>query len=256
MKILTILKQVPDAEARVRAQDGAVDLDGVTFVIDGMDEYGVEEALRLREGGSAAASVEEVVAVALGPQRFEEALRTALAMGADRAVHVETDAALDPVAQAQVLAAVAREEGADLILVGGKQADWDSAALGAAVAESLGWPLSDWTTELTVEGDGLRTRHDTDDGSEALELPLPAVVTTQQGLNEPRYPTLPNIMKAKRKELAKRTLEEFGAPAAKTVTVRQEIQTRERLGKLVDGEPEEAARELARLLADEAKVLS
>lgn len=253
MKILTILKQVPDAEARVRTQDGAVDLDGVTFVIDGMDEYGVEEALRIREGGT---QVEEVVAVALGPQRFEEALRTALAMGADRAVHVETGAGLDPVAQAQVLSAVAREEQADLILLGGKQADWDSAALGASVAEALGWPLSDWTTELAVDDGTLRTRHDTDEGSEALELPLPAVVTTQQGLNEPRYPTLPNIMKAKRKELAKRGLEEFGAPAGKTVTVKQEIQNRERLGKLVDGEPAEAARELARLLADEAKVLS
>jgi len=252
VKILTILKQVPDAEARVRAHDGAVDLGGVAFVIDGMDEYGVEEALRIREGGAA---VDEVVAVALGPQRFEEALRTALAMGADRAVHIETEAALDPIAQAQVLAAVAREEQADLILLGGKQADWDSAALGAAVAEALDWPLSDWTTELAVEDGALKTRHDTDDGSEALELPLPAVVTTQQGLNEPRYPTLPNIMKAKRKELAKHDLDRYGSPAPMLVTVRQEIQTRERRGTIVEGEPAEAARELVRLLDDEAKVL-
>lgn len=251
MKIVTILKQVPDAEARIRTSEGGVDLSGVTFIIDGMDEYGVEQALRIREGGVGA----EVVAVALGPQRFEEAVRTALAMGADRAVHVETDVALDPIAQAGLLAQIVREEGADLVLVGGKQADWDSAALGAAVAEALGWPLSDWTTSLEV-GDGeIRTRHDTDDGSEALTLPLPAVVTTQQGLNEPRYPTLPNIMKAKRKELAKRSLEDLGAPAPRAVTVGQSIQTRERLGKVLEGDAADAARELARLLADEARVL-
>jgi len=254
VKILSILKQVPDAEARVRAADGAVDLAGVTFVIDGMDEYGVEEALRIRERGGPAEGA-EVVAVALGPARFDEALRTALAMGADRAVHVETEEALDPIAQAGVLAGIAREEEADLILLGGKQADWDSAALGAATAEALGWPLSDWTTELELDAHGLRTRHDTDDGSEALTLPLPAVVTTQQGLNEPRYPTLPNIMKAKRKELTKRSLEEFGSPVARTVSLRQEIQTRERLGRIVEGEAGDAARELVRLLADEAKVL-
>jgi electron transfer flavoprotein beta subunit len=251
VKIVTILKQVPDAEARVRTSGGEVDLGGVTFVIDGMDEYGVEEALRLRESGADA----EILALALGPQRFEEALRTALAMGADRAVHIETDEPLDPIAQARVLARTIADEGADLVLVGGKEADWDSAALGAAVAEALGWPLSDWTTALELTGDGLQTRHDTDDGSESLSLPLPAVVTTQQGLNEPRYPTLPNIMKAKRKELAKKTLEDVGGATPLATTLEQDIQTRERLGKVLEGDPSEAARELARLLADEAKVL-
>ncbi len=252
MKIVTILKQVPDAEARVRTSGGEVDLGGVTFVIDGMDEYGVEEALRIRESGLEA----EVVVLALGPQRFEEAVRTALAMGADRAVHIETDDALDAIAQARVLATAIQQEAADLVLVGGKEADWDSAALGAAVAEALGWAHSDWTTELRLEGGRLHTRHDTDDGSEALSLPLPAVVTTQQGLNEPRYPTLPNIMKAKRKELAKRTLQDYGGAEALTTTLEQTIQTRERIGKVLQGDPGEAARELVRLLADEAKVLS
>ncbi len=252
MKIVTILKQVPDAEARVRTSGGEVDLGGVTFVIDGMDEYGVEEALRIREGGLEA----EVVVLALGPQRFEEAVRTALAMGADRAVHIETDDALDAIAQARVLAAAIQQEAADLVLVGGKEADWDSAALGAAVAEALGWAHSDWTTELRLEGGRLHTRHDTDDGSEVLSLPLPAVVTTQQGLNEPRYPTLPNIMKAKRKELAKRTLQDYGGAEALTTTLEQTIQTRDRIGKVLQGDPGEAARELVRLLTDEAKVLS
>lgn len=251
MKIVTILKQVPDAEARIRASGDEVDLSGVTFVIDGMDEYGVEQALRIREGGVDA----EVVALALGPQRFEEAIRTALAMGADRAVHIETDEALDPIAQARALARAIEEEGADLVLVGGKQADWDSAALGPAVAEALGWPHSDWTTRMELQGGELAVVHDSDEGSEELTLPLPAVVTTQQGLNDPRYPTLPNIMKAKRKELAKRTLDEVGGATAKTAVVKREIQTRERRNKVLEGDPAEAARELVRLLRDEAKAL-
>lgn len=251
MKVLTIIKQVPDAEARIRAVDGRVDLTGVTFVIDGMDEYGVEEAIRLREAGNDV----EVVAVALGPARFEDALRTALALGADRAVHIETDAHLDPITQARILGEVVKAEGADLVFAGGKQADWDSAALGPALAEVLDWPHSDWTTALTLKGGRLEVTHDTDDGHEVLDLPLPAVVTTQQGLNEPRYPTLPNIMKAKRKELAKKSVSDYSPRAALTEVVGQEIQTRERLGKMIGGDAVTAAKELVRLLRDEAKAL-
>ncbi len=251
MKLITVLKQVPDAEARIRAGSGGVDLDGVTFVIDGMDEYGVEEAIRLREAGNDV----EIVALALGPARYEEAIRTALALGADRAVHIETDEALDPISQARVLAKVVQEESADMVLVGGKQADWDSAALGPALAEVLGWPHSDWTTSLQVAGGTATVVHDTDDGTETLTMPLPAVITTQQGLNEPRYPTLPNIMKAKRKELAKRSLNDLGGATALTTVVGQQIQTRDRLGKIIGGDAATAAAELARLLNSEAKVL-
>ena len=251
MKIITILKQVPDAEARLRATPEGVDLSGVTFVIDGMDEYGVEQALRIREGGQEA----EVVALALGPARFEEALRTALAMGADRAIHIETDEDLDPIAQAKVLASVIEGERADLLFVGGKEADWDSAALGPAIAEVLGWPHSDWTTQLELQGASAKVVHDVDEGSEQLSLPLPVVLTTQQGLNEPRYPTLPNIMKAKRKELRKLSLEDAGGARAKTEVLAQEIQTRSRRNKMIEGEAGEAARELARLLREEAKVV-
>ncbi|CAN5564808.1 electron transfer flavoprotein subunit beta/FixA family protein [soil metagenome] len=251
MKIISIIKQVPDAEARIRASADGVDLDGVSFVIDGMDEYGVEEALRLREGGEDA----EIVVLALGPKRFEESIRTALAMGADRAVHVETDAVIDPIAQAEALAKVIAEEGADLVFVGGKQADWDSSALGPAVAEALGWPHSDWTTRLELTGSALEVVHDSDEGSETLSLPLPAVVTTQQGLNDPRYPTLPNIMKAKRKEMKKLGLDELGGATAKTHILKEEVQTRNRLNKVLTGDPAEAGAELARLLRDEAKVI-
>ncbi|MDO4246197.1 electron transfer flavoprotein subunit beta/FixA family protein [Deinococcus sp. VB343] len=253
MKILTLVRQVPDAEARVKVSGTGVDLDGATLVVDGMDEYGVEEALRLREGG---APVEEIVALAVGPQRNEDALRTALAMGVDRAIHVETDEKIDAVSLSKVVAQVAQAEGAGLILVGGQEADWDSQALGAATAERLGWPQLTWTNELKVEGDTLTGRHDVDEGNESFSAPLPAVVTTQQGLNEPRYPTLPNIMKAKKKELRKDSLDQYGVQAS-VRTVNAEIQTRARLNKMIDGkDPQAAAAELLNLLRNEAKVIA
>ena len=251
MKIASIIRQVPDVEARIRAEAGRVNLDGVSFILDGMDEYGTEEALRLREGGLDA----EIIVYAIGPARTEEAVRTALAMGADRAVFVETDEQPDVLAQAGVLAGLIAQEGVELVLIGGKQADRDSAALGPAIAEHLGWPLSDWTTSLELKDGALVTRHDTDDGSEQLELPLPAVVTTQQGLNEPRYPTLPNIMKARRKELKTMTLEEAGGSAGLVRTVNQVIETRERRNEIIEGDAATAARELLRRLREEARVL-
>lgn len=253
MKILTLVRQVPDAEARIKIQGQAVDLDGTTVVIDGMDEYGVEEALRLREGG---APVEEIVALAVGPKRNEDALRTALAMGVDRAIHVETDEKYDPIALSRIVAQVAQAEGATLLLVGGQEADWDSQALGAASAERLGWPQLTWTNELTVDGDTLSGRHDVDDGNESFRATLPAVVTTQQGLNEPRYPTLPNIMKAKKKELRKDDPTTYGVSPTVTV-VGAEIQTRARRNTMIDGkDPQAAAQHLLELLRNEAKVLA
>lgn len=243
MKIVSIVRHVPDAEARVQVEGGQVALSGAAWVLDGMDEYGVEQALRLREGGVEA----EIVAVALQPERAEEALRTALALGADRARLLEHEGDGDALAAALRLAEVVREEQADLVLVGGKQADWDSAALGPALAEALGWPLSDWTTSMTIEEGVLTTEHDADVGSERLRMPLPAVVTTQQGLNEPRYPTLPNIMKAKRKELR--------SESAGDLDVRQRVEDRtleqrEREHRMLDGDPATAAGELARLLRE------
>lgn len=249
MKIISIIKQVPDAEARIRPTATGIDLESATFVIDGMDEYGVEQALRIREAGQAS----EVVVLALGIRRFEEAIRTALAMGADRAIHIETDETLDPITQAQVLANIIQQEHADLVFVGGKEADWDSAALGAALAEVLGWPHSDWTTRLELSNDTAKVIHDADDGNEELTLPLPAVITTQQGLNEPRYPTLPNIMKAKKKELKKLSLADVGGSSPKVQLLKQEMQSKERLNKILSGE--DAVRELVALLHHEAKVI-
>lgn len=251
MRILTVVRQVLDAEESVSIQDGSVALDGRKLVMDTMDEYGVEEALRLRESGAEA----EIVAVAVGPARAEEALRTALAMGADRGIHVVTDVALDAIALSAVVAKIARDEGAELIFCGGQQADWDSQALGAATAERLQWPQATWTSALELKGSMLIGKHEADEGSESFEVALPAVVTTQQGLNEPRYPTLPNIMKSKKKEIRKETLEAYGV-VLKLKVNGAEIQVKERLKKILDGkDAAAAAAQLVKMLRDEAGVI-
>ncbi len=258
MRILTLIRQVLDAEESVRVRDGVVDLEGSKLVMDTMDEYGVEEALRLRESGTGAESGTplEVVVVAVGPARAEEAIRTALAMGADRGVHVVTDVALDVIALSAVVAQIARNEGAELILCGGQQADWDSQALGAATAERLQWPQATWTSQLEMKGSTLLGRHEVDEGSETFELPLPAVVTTQQGLNEPRYPTLPNIMKSKKKEIRREPVEAFGV-APKIKVLGAEIQVKERMRKILDGkDAAAAATQLVKMLREEAGVIA
>jgi electron transfer flavoprotein beta subunit len=252
MRILTVVRQVLDAEETVKIKNGRVDFEGSKLVMDTMDEYGVEEALRLRESGADA----EIIVLAIGPSRVEEALRTALAMGADRGILVETDVSLDVIALSSVAAQIARTEQVELIFCGGQQADWDSHALGAATAERLQWPQATWTNALELKGKTLTGKHDADEGSESFELQLPAVITTQQGLNEPRYPTLPNIMKSKKKEIRRETLDAFqAAPKLKVIGV--EIQVKERLKKILDGKDvSAAASQLVQLLRNEARVIS
>jgi electron transfer flavoprotein beta subunit len=252
MRILTFIRQVLDAEESVHVSENAVVLEKSKLVMDTMDEYGVEEALRLRESGVDA----EIIALAVGPMRTQEVLRTALAMGADRAIHVEADVKLDAIALSKVVAQVAQQEQAKLILSGGQQADWDSHALGAATAERLNWPQVTWTSALELKGNILSGKHDVDEGSETFTLELPAVITTQQGLNEPRYPTLPNIMKAKKKELRKETLESFEVTPNLQFTGAQ-IQVKQRLNKILDGKDVQgAAAQLVDLLRNEARVIA
>ncbi len=252
MKILAVIRQVPDAEEKIRIASSTVDLTGGKLVVDTMDEYGVEEALRLRERGAAT----EVIVLAVGPARNEEALRAALAMGADRAILVETAEPLDVIATSSVVAQVAKAEAVELILCGGQQADWDSHALGAATAERLSWPQATWTSALAVDGANLTGTHDVDSGSESFSLPLPAVVTTQQGLNDPRYPTLPNIMKARKKELRRDALSTYNVQP-KLTPVASEIQIKERRRTILDGKDAAgAAQQLADLLRTEARVIA
>jgi electron transfer flavoprotein beta subunit len=259
MRILAILRQVLDAEETVRVQNGVqsgsqggfVDLASSNLVMDTMDEYGVEQGIRLRESGAA----EEVVALAVGPARVQDALRTALAMGADRAIHVAAAESLDPIALSKVAAQVAQEETVDLIFTGGQQADWDSHALGPATAERLGWPQVTWVNALELKDGIAEGSHDAEDGNETFRVSLPLVVTTQQGLNEPRYPTVPNIMKAKKKEIREDSLERFQVkPLLRTVSA--EIQTKARLNRILDGKDAQvAASQLVDFLRNEARVI-
>ena len=247
MKFVAVIRQVPDGESKLRIQGDRVDLSGATMILDQMDEYAVEEAIRLKErhGG-------EAVVVGFGPARTEEAIRTALAMGMDRGVHVVYEGFADPVAVAEALVEVLKEEAPTLVLTGGQQADWDSQALGGARAGALGVPVVAWTTDLELEGDTAKAKHDLDEGAEWVRVRLPAVFTTQQGLNEPRYPTLPGIMKAKKKEIRKVQ----ASLTPKVTLISEEIQEKARLGKILDGkDPVAAAEELVRLLHEEAKVI-
>ncbi|AFH38812.1 electron transfer flavoprotein subunit beta/FixA family protein [Thermus thermophilus] len=247
MKFVAVIRQVPDGESRLKVQGDRVDLSGATMILDQMDEYAVEEAIRLKEkhGG-------EAIVVGFGPERTEEAIRTALAMGMDRGIHVVYEGFADPVAVAEALAPVLKEESPTLVLTGGQQADWDSQALGGALAEALGVPVVAWTTALELEGETAKAKHDLDEGAEWVRVRLPAVFTTQQGLNEPRYPTLPGIMKAKKKEIRKVQ----ASLTPKVTLISEEIQEKSRLGKILDGkDPVAAAEELVRLLHEEAKVI-
>lgn len=252
MRILSVVRQVLDAEESVRLRDGRVDMGSSKVVIDTMDEYGVEEALRLRERHSDVA----IIVLAVGPSRCEESLRSALALGADRAILVEAEDHCDVMTVSHVVASIAEREQVDMVITGGQQADWDSQALGAATAERLGWTQATWVTRLAVDGTQVTVTHDVDDGTETFTASLPIVLTTQQGLNEPRYPTLPNIMKAKKKELTREPLAMFGiTPTVKLL--RAEIQTKVRRHTIIDGKDVIAAAEqLVNLLSSEAKVLS
>lgn len=252
IRILAVIRQVPDAEEPIHIRDGVVDLSSATLVVDTMDEYGVEEALRLREREQAS----EVVLLAVGPERVRAALQAGLAMGADRAIHVVTNEPFDAIALSGIVAQVVREEGADLVFTGSQQADWDSQALGAATAERLGWPQATWTKKLEIADGVASGDHDLDEGSEAFHVKLPLVVTTQQGLNEPRYPTLPNIMKAKKKEMRSETPERFNViSSVKVVSV--EVEARERARRVVsglEGNASSAAEVVASFLKNEAGI--
>jgi len=262
LQIVVCLKQVPDTEARVTVgKDGrSIEETGINFIINPYDEFALEEALRIKErrGGQATVTV-----LCVGPARAEEAVRTAIAMGADRALQVwdEVLAGADPAATAAVLHRAVVAMPYDLILCGRVAIDDASAQVGLRLAERLGIPHANAVTKLEV-GDGRALAHrEIEGGVEVLELPLPAVITAQKGLNEPRYPTIPAIMKARRKPIEHPSLADLGLDLG---TIGQEIRTQvlglapapaRQGGRLVAGEPQEAARALVHLLREEAKVI-
>src|SRR6201992_2940617 len=200
MKILVPVKRVVDynVKIRVKADGSGVELANVKMSMNPFDEISVEEALRIKEAGKA----DEVVVVSVGPAKAEETLRTALAMGADRAILVETDAAVEPLAVAKILKGVADAEQPGLVIVGKQAIDDDSNQTGQMLAALMGAAQGTFASKLEIEGDTVTVTREVDGGLETVALALPAIVTTDLRLNEPRYASLPNIMKAQSKPLA------------------------------------------------------
>jgi electron transfer flavoprotein beta subunit len=199
MKLLVPIKRVVDFTVKVRVKpDGSgVDLDNVKMSMNPFDEIAVEEAIRLKERGVA----NEIIVVSLGPAACQETLRTALAMGADRAILVETDTELEPLAVAKLLQQIVAKEEPQLVILGKQAIDDDSNQTGQMLAALLDWPQGTFASKLEIAGSKATVTREIDGGLETLELPLPAVITTDLRLNEPRYTSLPNIIKAKKRPL-------------------------------------------------------
>lgn len=249
MKILVTVKRVVDYNVKIRVKpDGTgVELANVKMSMNPFDEIAVEEALRLKEAGKA----EEVVVVSIGPAKAEETLRTALAMGADRAVLVETDDAVEPLAVAKLLKGVIDAEQPGLVITGKQAIDDDSNQTGQMLSALLGWAQGTFASKLEIgDGEASVTR-EVDGGLQTIEVKLPAVITTDLRLNEPRYASLPNIMKAKKKPLDKKTPADFGVET----TARLKVLKTEEPGGRKAGVKVKSVAELVDKLKNEAGVL-
>jgi electron transfer flavoprotein beta subunit len=249
MKILVSVKRVVDfnVKVRVKADGSGVETANVKMSMNPFDEIAVEEAVRLKEAGAAS----EIVVVSCGPQACQETLRTALAIGADRAILVESDAELQPLAVAKLLKAVVEKESPKLAILGKQAIDDDSNQTGQMLAALLGWPQATFASKLRIADEKAEVTREVDGGLETLSIRLPAIVTTDLRLNEPRYVTLPNIMKAKKKPLETLKPEALGvdaAPRLKTLKV-VEPSKRKAGAKVPD------AKALVEKLRNEAKVL-
>jgi electron transfer flavoprotein beta subunit len=199
MKLLVAVKRVVDynVKVRVKSDKSGVETAGVKMSMNPFDEIAVEEAIRLKEKGIAT----EIVAVSIGVTQAQETIRTALAMGADRGILVETDVAVEPLAVAKLLKALAEKEGAELVILGKQAIDDDMNATGQMLAALLGWPQGTFASKVEIAGGNATVTREVDGGLETVELKLPAVVTADLRLNEPRYASLPNIMKARKKQI-------------------------------------------------------
>jgi electron transfer flavoprotein beta subunit len=208
MKVLVPVKRVIDSniKARVKSDQTGVDLANVKMSINPFCEIAVEEAVRLKEKGVA----QEVVAVSIGPTQAQETIRNALAIGADRGVLVQTDADPEPLAVAKLLKAVIGEEKPDLVLMGKQAIDGDNNATGQMLAAMLGWPQATFASKIVIEGTKAKVTREVDGGLQTLEVDLPAIVTADLRLNEPRYASLPNIMKAKKKPIDDKSAADYG----------------------------------------------
>ncbi len=249
MKILVPIKRVVDYNVKIRVKsDGSgVDLANVKMSMNPFDEIAVEEAVRLKEAGKA----EEIITVSIGTKKTQETLRTALAMGADRAIHIVTDDVIEPLAAAKLLKAVVEEENPGLVLLGKQAIDDDCNQTGQMLAALLGWPQGTFAYKLELEGEKAVVTREIDGGLQTVSLNLPAIVTTDLRLNEPRYASLPNIMKAKKKPLEEKELSSYGIDTATRHTI---VTTTEPAAREA-GVKVESVAELVDKLKNEAGVL-
>ena len=249
MKVLVPVKRVIDynVKVRVKADNSGVELANVKMAMNPFDEIAVEQALRLKEAGGA----EEVVVVSIGPAQNQETIRTALAMGADRGIHIEASHDIEPLAVAKLLKAVVERETPGLVLVGKQAIDDDCNQTGQMLAALLGWAQGTFVSALEVDGDKAKIVREVDGGLEHLEIQMPAIVSVDLRLNEPRYASLPNIMKAKKKPLDSLTVDELGVDISPRLTIVkvEEPAARDAGIKVAD------VKELVEKLKNEAKVI-
>ena len=249
MKVLVPVKRVIDynVKARVKSDQTGVDLANVKMSMNPFDEIATEEAVRLKEKGV----VTEIVAVSIGLQQAQETIRTALAMGADRGVLITTDANVEPLAVAKLLRAVVEQEQPGLVLMGKQAIDDDNNATGQMLAALLGWPQATFASKIEISGDTAQVTREVDGGLQTLSAQLPAVVTVDLRLNEPRYASLPNIMKAKKKPIDAKAAADYGVDVAPRLKVLKVTEPAKRGG----GIKVDSAADLVMRLKNEAGVL-
>ena len=249
MKILVPVKRVPDPATTIRVlPDGTgIATDNIKWVINPFDEIAIEEALRIKEKQGSG----EIILLSIGQQSWQEQLRTGLAMGADRAILVRADTALDTLAIARVIAQVATNEKPELVIIGKQAIDDDSNQVGQMIAETLGWPQATFASKVEFAGDKCTVVREVDGGLETLAFALPAVISTDLRLNEPRYASLPGIMKARKKPLAEIPVESLGVELAPKLKIR----TLKAPEKRQAGRKLGSVQELVEVLHSEAKVI-
>jgi electron transfer flavoprotein beta subunit len=249
MKVLVPIKRVVDynVKIRVKADQSGVDLANVKMSMNPFDEIGVEEAIRLKEKGVAS----EIIAVSIGPKETQETIRTALAMGADRGILVNAPADVEPLAVAKILAGVAKAEGPQLVILGKQAIDDDCNQTGQMLAQLLGWAQGTFASKVSIDGGKAEVTREVDGGLQTVSLALPAIVTTDLRLNEPRYASLPNIMKAKKKPIDEKTPGDYGVDATPRLKVVKVSEPAKRKG----GVKVKTVQELVEKLKNEAGVI-
>src|SRR3954470_8341263 len=258
MNIYVLMKRTFDTEEKITISGGKINEDGAEFIINPYDEYAIEEAIQVRDANGG-----EVTVISVGNEESEKQLRTALAMGADKAVLINIEDDIengDQFTTAKILAEYLKEKEADLILAGNVAIDGGSGQVGPRVAEMLDIPYITTITKLEINGDkNVSVTRDVEGDSEIIETSLPLLLTAQQGLNEPRYPSLPGIMKAKKKPLEELELDDLDLEEddveAKTKTIEIYLPPKKEAGKVLQGELTDQVKELVKLLHTEAKVI-